>query len=125
MSDNETVRPLPETYIVYGNEYKLLKRGQKSVIYEGYSRDDSQKTSPLFEVFKIKISKATIIGGKDIPIRERLPSNESFGVWSFAYSDKEAANKKFKLLEKSADIDDSSDQSDHSDKLENEIIENI
>ena len=51
-----------------------------------------------FEVFKIKVSPAQEIYGKEYPERETYPSNEDFGKTAWYYTKEENALAKYEWL---------------------------
>jgi len=68
----------------------LIKRTKKKAMY---FRDDG-----CYEVFKIKISKANTIFGKDYPEREIYPNSEDFGQCAWCYNYKDLAEEKYRNL---------------------------
>ena len=88
-SPSKEFRPLPLEYSLYGNKFVQVKRSSKAAMYKAVD-----ETSSLFEVFCIKIAKATIIkmNNSSIPERERQPGNEDFGKWAWTTRDEEKAN---------------------------------
>lgn len=89
--------------------YKLIERCDKAAIYEQFAVDAVTKEvyTVAFEVFYIKISKATEINGRAILGGEKFPGNEDFGktAWTIgvgSYGGRDnaliRANSYFKLL---------------------------
>ena len=62
---------------------KLVIRNDKKAIY---LRSDN-----IYEVFKIKISEANEIFGRQYPKREVYPCNEDFGMSAWTYHSKQLA----------------------------------
>ena len=92
-------RYLPNEYSANGFLFKQFKKGKLGAIY--VADDESGK---VYEIFCIRIAKATTLkmGGKimEIPEREKIPSNESFGSTSWAiYNDEKKALKIFEEIE--------------------------
>ena len=90
-SDTET-RVLPITYKNSGLTLNQEERTQKAAIYK-------EADSDMWEVFLIKISKASTIetGGKptELPDREILPSDSDFGVSAWSFNNHDDALNKF------------------------------
>lgn len=86
------LRKLPEQYSVTGYDYRMVKRGNKGVIYHCKKIDS-------FEVFMIKVAKETTVMGNRVPERERVPSNESFGTWAWCTSYENKAEQLFQEIE--------------------------
>jgi len=90
----EEFRRLPDTYEFHGNSMVLEERNdeEKYVVYKCV-----KGLKNYYEVFKIKECKATTInmGGKIsvVPRREKLPSENSFGVWAWACNGTSSRNK--------------------------------
>lgn len=78
-----------------GATYVFVKRGLKSLIY---ARTVPERDT-TYEVFKIKIRKASIVKGVLLPANEIFPHNEAFGVWAWAPWSIERAIKRFESLE--------------------------
>lgn len=96
MSDSEEIRKLPMEYPLYGNKFKQIKKTDKAVMYAA-----KEGESTIFEVFVLKIAKATVIkmNNSTIPARERIPGNEDFGKWAWTTRDEERANLIFDEIE--------------------------
>lgn len=79
-----------------GATYVLVKRGLKSLIYARTvpGQDDT------YEVFEIRIRKASTIKGKLIQSSEIFPHDEAFGKWGKAPSTLEGAMAYFEKIEK-------------------------
>jgi hypothetical protein len=69
---------------------KLVIRNDKKALY---LRSDN-----VFEVFKIKVSEANEIFGRQYPKREVYPCNEDFGVSAWTYHKKEFAMNKYNQI---------------------------
>lgn len=85
-------RELPDKYSVTGIHYGILKKGKLGAVY---ASDDGR----YYEVFKIKISKPNVVMGSPVPERERIPSNNDFGVWAWCKTSKESALELFEQIE--------------------------
>ena len=86
---------LPPELSKNGFQYTLVSRGLRTCIY-------CQHVTPNFkcyEVFLIKTRPAEVLFGKQVPAREVLPSNESFGSTAWVFRNKERAIKRFNSLE--------------------------
>jgi hypothetical protein len=68
----------------------LLSRTKKKAIY--YRNDG------CYEVFKISISPAATIFGKDYPEREVYPGNEDFGFSAWCIRDEKKAYERYNNL---------------------------
>ena len=77
-------------------EYDLIKRGKQTLLYRQNVSTDVKR----FEVFRIRIREAVTIFEVDYPKKEIFPGNEDFGDWAFCCWDLEAAEIKFKELER-------------------------
>lgn len=95
------VRPLPDTYRVPGvRDIPQIVVGEKAAVYGNEGPDGKH---PIYEVFKIKISKPAVIKGNDVPARIRIPGNECFGVWAWVFTNRDKAMARFEELEKATD----------------------
>ena len=96
MSDSVEIRKLPMEYPLYGNKFKQIKKTDKAVIYAAEEGD-----STIYEVFCVKVAKATVIkmNNSTIPARERIPGNEDFGKWAWTTRSEERANAIFEEIE--------------------------
>lgn len=105
MESKEEFRPLPSEYNMANTKYvyKQVKRGEKAVMYRLHGAEFVS-----FEVFKIKVRKATEMMGKHIPEREKLPGNEDFGVWAWETNTEDKAEAIFQRLELAENDDDES-----------------
>jgi len=52
-----------------------------------------------YEVFRLKINKACVFHGVNLPERQAFPGNEDFGKWAWSYREYKDAMKKFNELE--------------------------
>jgi len=78
-----------------GATYVLVKRGVKTLIYARTVPGQD----PTYEVFEIRIRKASTIKGKPIPTSEIFPHDEAFGVWAWAPWTLERAMEYFNKIE--------------------------
>lgn len=76
--------------IGYPCKATLIKRTKTKAIY---LRDDGH-----YEVFKITISPAAIVFGREYPEREKYPCNEDFGFSAWCISDEKIALARYKKL---------------------------
>lgn len=91
---------LPHIFNRNSHIYSLYQRGIQTVIYT-QCIDNSLVG---YEVFKIRIqSKHTLPDGKIVSAKEKLPNDENFGVWAFAYRTLDKAIQKFEELERRVD----------------------
>lgn len=88
---------LPEEIKKNGFIYRLLKRGEKAMLYEQYCIDAEKVV--CWEVFKRKIDQPKVIFGIELGEREIFPGNEDFGKWAWAPSDYERALNIFENIE--------------------------
>lgn len=93
---DENVKRLPLEIKRRGATYILVKRGLKSLIYA--RTVPGQDTT--YEVFEIRIRKASTIKGKPIPSGEIFPHDEAFGLWAKAPWTLEDAMKYFEKIER-------------------------
>ena len=70
-----------------GQTFTQIARTDKAAIYKS--------DWGHFEVFKIKIKKASEVFGKSYPEHEHYPSMEEFGVHAWCISDPKQAFKKY------------------------------
>ena len=77
--------------------YRLVKRGEKAMMYEQFCLD-AQKVI-AWEVFKRKIDPPKEVFGVQLGEREIFPGNEDFGKWAWAPSEFERAEFIFSQLE--------------------------
>jgi hypothetical protein len=77
--------------------YRLVKRGEKAMMYEQFCLD-AQKVI-AWEVFKRKIDPPKEVFGVQLGERELFPGNEDFGKWAWAPFDLERAEYIFSQLE--------------------------
>lgn len=84
-------RQLPMEYKHSGMTFVQQKRCEKAAIYK-------EKSDDIWEVFKIKIRKATKIKDQEIPEREVVPGDDAFGDWAWSYSNKDQAKDKYGKL---------------------------
>ena len=82
-----------------GYIYKQLKRTDKAALYSQSVADDRDSKFEAFEVFKIKIGKAKIVFGVELPEKEKFPSDEDFGKWAWTYTDYHKAIDRFNKIE--------------------------
>lgn len=73
-----------------GMSAKLVARNKHKAIY--YRWDD------VWEVFRIKKSKVSIVFGKEYPAREVYPGNEDFGSTAWCFKDEKLAWKRYNAL---------------------------
>ena len=66
-----------------GYTYELLKRTDKAAIYKQIP-DEPESKNIYYEVFKIRISKAKVMFGVELPEKEKFPSDEDFGRSAWA-----------------------------------------
>ena len=60
-----------------------------------YKRDDD-----VYEVFKVKVAKATVLKGINYEDRETYPNNEDFGVSAWCYHGENASKKAMEKFDK-------------------------
>lgn len=84
--------------------YKLVKRGEKALIYAQCGKPDPKDPDSekpwAYEVFLSKISTPKIAFKKQYEAYEMFPGNSVFGLWAWACGDMERAEARFMLLEK-------------------------
>lgn len=97
-------RQLPNDFKIHGRTMELVERNdvENYAIYK-----NSDKDSLYYEVFQIKVAKATTMKIKgnaiDVPKRELLPSDNNFGDWAWACSSESAKNRAIeKILKRNA-----------------------
>lgn len=99
----EEFRPLPDEYKLYGYIRKLEVRKDKGVIYSCTSEETPDAEPTHYEVFCIREAKAvdTMVKGNHVktPRREKLPSNEDFGVWAWTTKTREKADEILEEIE--------------------------
>ncbi len=78
-TDTEQVQKLPEQLTRVGNQYRIFKRGQQTLVY---SEVNSAGKNLTYEVFQIRIQKAGEMFGTWYPDREKFPGSEDFGKWA-------------------------------------------
>ena len=91
-----------------GYIYKQLKRTDKAAMYSqsvADKADDPESSFEAFEVFKIKIGKAKVVFGVELPEKEKFPSDEDFGKWAWTYTDYEKAIDRFNKIENGIEDD--------------------
>ena len=71
---------------------KEIKRQGKVCLY---LRDDD-----VYEVFKVKVAKATVLKGINYEDRETYPNNEDFGINAFCYHGENASKKAMEKFDK-------------------------
>ena len=102
-----------------GFMYRLVKRGEKTLIYSQHPIEDGVVNDKpcAFEVFSSKISPPKIAFKKPYEAYEMFPGNGVFGIWAFACGDMERAEVRFKELETGiTETEDSEDSDDDSDE---------
>ena len=57
-----------------------------------------KRSDDVYEVFKVKVSPAAEIFGKQYPEREAYPANEEFGLTAWCFTDRERAMRRFETL---------------------------
>jgi len=82
-----------------GYVYKQLKRSDKAAMYSQRIADEPESNFEAFEVFKIKIGKAKVVFGVQLPEKEKFPSDEDFGKWAWTYLDYQQAIDRFDRIE--------------------------
>lgn len=90
---------LPNEIKKNGFIYRLLKRGERAMLYEQYCIDAEKVGS--WEVFKRKIDQPKEIFGIQLGEREIFPGNEDFGKWAWAPSLYERALEIYDRVENS------------------------
>lgn len=90
---------LPNEIKKNGFIYRLLKRGERAMLYEQYCIDAEKVWS--WEVFKRKIDQPKEIFGIQLGEREIFPGNEDFGKWAWAPSNYERALEIYDGIENS------------------------
>jgi len=88
-----------------GYIYKQLKRTDKAAMYSQSDAEDPEADFKAFEVFKIKIGKAKVVFGVELPEKEKFPSDEDFGKWAWTYTDYEKAMDRFNKIENGIEDD--------------------
>jgi hypothetical protein len=86
---------LPEVVTIEGTGIpnltaKLIERTDKKALY---LRSDN-----IYEVFRIKIQKATEMFGRTYPRKEVYPGNECFGLWAWTYREEKNARRKYEQI---------------------------
>lgn len=94
--NNENPVRLPLEIKRNGATYVFAKRGLKSLIY---ARTVPEQDT-TYEVFKIKIRKASKVKGHIIPPGEVFPHDEAFGYWAWQSYTEEGALKYFEKIER-------------------------
>lgn len=94
---------LPPEYSHSGMVFKNIEKSDYAVIYEHQNKNESES---IYEVFKRKVMKQVTIQGKLIPAHEKIPGNESFGVWAWCIRDKKQAYLKFQEINDKKNQDD-------------------
>lgn len=79
-----------------GFDYEQIKRGTKACIYKQIIPGAPHQ----YEVFRIKVKKARIVKGNEIPAKEWFPHDEAFGVWAWSIQNLELAYAVFEWIEK-------------------------
>lgn len=97
------MKELAEVINRNGFVYKQLKRGDRAAMYTQTLVDEDGGSFKAFEVFKIKIGKAKIVFGVELPEKEKFPSDEDFGKWAWTYLDYQRALDKFDKIESGQD----------------------
>jgi len=77
--------------------YRLVKRGERAMMYEQFCTDAERVIA--WEVFKRKIDPPKEVFGVKLGEREIFPGNEDFGKWAWAPSSQEKAEFIFNQLE--------------------------
>ncbi len=94
------MKELAEVINRNGFIYKQIKRGDRAAIYSQIISDEEIRGNfEAFEVFKIKIGKAKVVFGVELPEKEKFPSDEDFGKWAWSFVDYETAVDRFNLIE--------------------------
>lgn len=88
---------LPNEIKKNGFIYRLLKRGERAMLYEQYCLDAEKIVA--WEVFKRKIDQPKEIFGIQLGEREIFPGNEDFGKWAWAPSIYERAIELYEKIE--------------------------
>lgn len=88
---------LPNEIKKNGFIYRLLKRGDRAMLYEQYCLDAEKVVA--WEVFKRKIDQPKEIFGIQLGEREIFPGNEDFGKWAWALSIYERAIELYEKIE--------------------------
>lgn len=99
------MKELAEVINRNGYIYKQLKRTDKAAMYSQSDVEDLEADFRAFEVFKIKIGKAKIVFGVELPEKEKFPSDEDFGKWAWTYTDYEKAIDRFNKIENGIEDD--------------------
>jgi hypothetical protein len=85
-----------------GYTYELLKRTDKAAIYKQIP-DEVESTKVYYEVFKIRISKAKVMFGVELPEKEKFPSDEDFGKSAWTCTTLERAEEIYERINSSGD----------------------
>ena len=99
------MKELAEVINRNGYIYKQLKRTDKAAMYSQSDAEDREADFKAFEVFKIKIGKAKVVFGVELPEKEKFPSDEDFGKWAWTYTDYEKAIDRFNKIENGIEDD--------------------
>jgi hypothetical protein len=100
------MKELAEVINRNGFVYKQIKRGDRAAIYSQIISDEEIRGNfEAFEVFKIKIGKAKVVFGVELPEKEKFPSDEDFGKWAWSYTDYSKALFKYERIENGEDED--------------------
>lgn len=94
-----------------GFAYIQERRGERAFIYrqtDPETTEGGEARTVGFEVFKRKVSRAQSanMGGTivEFEAKEKFPSNESFGLWAWAFKSWEKALEKFNELENAPEL---------------------
>lgn len=95
--NQQTLERLPKTYTTQGGFVHTQQiRGLNSVVFK---KEHPIQGTTSYEVFQIKAQKGQEVFGKSYPPKERVPGNEDFGGWAWAYRNYLVAMKKHSELE--------------------------
>ncbi len=97
MNAQEQIQRLPEEFTKNGNNYRLYRRGTRTLFY---AIVDTKGRELDYEVFLIKIQSPGEKFGKWYPERERFPTSEAFGKWAVWCKDIDRATTWFEGFEK-------------------------
>lgn len=68
-------KSLPDKFRRDGNEFRLLEKGDRYMIYEGYPIGHKEGTDVFYEYFEIRV---------DAEGNEVYPDDDAFGDWAWA-----------------------------------------
>lgn len=93
--------PLKTSFRSKGFDYWQLKRTGDVALYE---QSKPELSEPRYEVVIVQRHETYVLGGREIPAAETMPSASAWGRFGWTYRNRDDAQKRFDKLTKKAGI---------------------